>query len=100
MNEISKGLSVPCLLLIYVPGSNIGNLHFLWRVSDSLEPTAHFESSQSVIEEIRKQLPTYHTRAMKKSMFEKFGCIPPSVKPSVLRYFYKSLTGEFYVHVY
>ena len=31
---------------------------------------------------------------MRKAMFSKFGQITPSVKPAVLRYFYRDLTGD------
>ena len=50
--------------------------------------------SSLVIENVRKQLPQYHTRAMRKAMFEKFGRISPAVKPAALRFFYRELTGD------
>ena len=88
------GLRFPCLLLIYSPGGNIGNLHFLWKVPTDSDVTSSFEQSQVVIENIRSQIPRYHTRAMRSAMFEKFGRISPATKPSALRYFYRELTGD------
>ncbi len=90
----SSGLSFSSILLVYQPGGNIGNLHFLWKVPNSGEFTEFLEHSQPVIEAVKKKIPIYHTRAMKTAMFEKFGRISPQVKPAVLRYFYRDLTGK------
>ena len=88
------GLRFPCILLVYSPGSNLGNLHFLWKVPSGADVASSFEQSQSVIERIRSQIPHYHTRAMRSAMYEKFGRISPATKPSALRYFYRELTGD------
>ena len=53
-----------------------------------------FGSSQPVIESIRPNFPVFHTRAMRKELYSKFGRVAPSVKPSVLRHFYHELTGD------
>lgn len=92
---ISAGLSSPSMLLIYSPGGGIRNLQFLWRLPQQYDDVnILFERSQPLIEEIKSKLPIFHTRAMRTSMFQKFGRISPNIKPSVLRYFYKELTGE------
>jgi hypothetical protein len=86
------GFTFHCVLLVYTPGSNIGNQHFLWKVP--VDCGTVFEQSQVVIEKVKALIPQYHTRAMRTAMFEKFGRISPSIKPSSLRYFYKELTGD------
>ena len=90
---ISSGLSFPTILLVYAPGSNVGNAHFLWRVPPDADSAECFEQSQACIEEIKKQLPTFHSRAMRSALYQKFGRVSPHVKPSALHYFYKELTG-------
>ena len=60
---VDSGLNSPCVLLTYVPGSNIGNFNFLWKVPDDIKPVECLELSQSVIEMIKQQIPTFHTRA-------------------------------------
>ena len=90
---INHGLSVPCILLIYAPGSNVGNCHFVWKVSadgDDVTTSASdcFTQSQSVVEKIKDELPVYHSRAMKLAMMKKFGRVIANIKPAVLRYFY------------
>lgn len=90
----ASGLRFPCVLLIYSPGSNIGNLHFIWKVPEECDAATVFERSQPVIENVRFVIPQYHTRAMRAALFEKFGRISPCTKPSALRYFYRELTGD------
>jgi hypothetical protein len=89
----ASGLSSSSILLVYSPGGNVGNLQFLWKVPDSNQVERCFEQSQTVIESIKKHIPVYHTRAMKRAMFEKFGRVTSSLKPAILRYFYRDLTG-------
>ena len=89
----SNGLSVPCVVLMYSAGGNIGNLCFGWKVPDDIDSSIVFENSQSVIEEVKLVIPRYHTRVMRSVMFEKFGRISPATKPAILCYFYKELTG-------
>ncbi len=90
----STGLSFSSILLIYSPGGNICNLHFLWRVPETGEIGNYIQLSQPVIEAIKQNIPVYHTRAMKTAIFKKFGRVSSNVKPSVLRYLYRELTGE------
>ena len=90
---LQEGLSVPTVLLTYSPGSNIGNLHFVWKVPPTLDPVECLEQSQQCIEAVKQNIPVYHTRAMRSALFQKFGRISPTIKPAVMRYFYKSLTG-------
>ena len=47
-----------------------------------------------MIEHLKPPLPQFHTRPMHQAMFEKFGRVSPGIKPAVLRFFYKDLTGD------
>ena len=67
------GFTFHCVLLVYTPGSNIGNQHFLWKVPVDCDFSTVFEQSQVVIEKVKALIPQYHTRAMHTAMFEKFG---------------------------
>ena len=92
-NVKEEGLEIPSVLLVYSTGNNCGNSYFVWHVPDSCLDQA-LANSQSIIEDIKKSLPTYHTRAMRSEFIQKFGRITSAVKPAVLRYFYKDLTGD------
>ena len=96
-NLIETGLSFPAVLLTYCPGSNIGNMQFFMESAASFYGKCHqtvmLFNVQSVIKNVKKMIPTFHTRAMRTAMFEKFAKVSGSVKPAILRYFYKDLTG-------
>ena len=53
-----------------------------------------FSDCQSVIERVKESIPSYHTRAMRKEMFQRFGRLTSTVKPAIMRFVYRSLTGE------
>ena len=89
-SKLKEGLDA---LLIYSTGNNAENSYFLWHVPDSTLEVV-LSRSQSVIEAIKQSIPVYHTRAMQSEFILKFGHITSAVKPAVLRYFYKDLTGD------
>ena len=93
VKKLKAGLSVSALLLIYSSGNNCGNAYFVWHVPDNCLDQA-LKNSQVVIEEIKKHIPVYHTRMMIQEFIQKFGRVTHTVKPAVLRYFYKDLTGD------
>ena len=53
-----------------------------------------FAKSLPIIETIKEKIPTFHTRAMRRILFMKFGRVSPTIKPQVLHYFYHELTGD------
>lgn len=87
----SHGLPFPTALLTYSHGNNIGSFNFIWRVKSTSEST--FSDCQSVIESVKKNIPTYHTRAMRRELFSLFGRLTSSVKPAVMRHIYRTITG-------
>ena len=93
IESLKCGLNVPCILLCYSPGSNIGNQYYLWKVNEGDDILTN---SQQVIDAIKTNLPVYHTRAMRKVLFKKYGRLCPSMKPSALRFLYHDLTGKHY----
>ncbi|CAB3995273.1 Hypothetical predicted protein [Paramuricea clavata] len=50
--------------------------------------------SQHTIEIVKKQIPTFHTRAMRQSLMQKYGRVAPNIKPAVLRSLYRDLTDD------
>ena len=46
------------------------------------------------MELIKPLLPQYHTRAMKRTLFEKFGRVTKAIKPAILRAFYREVSGD------
>ena len=89
-----NGIPSPVVLLTYSSGNNTGNLHFVWKVPVEKEAEECFQNSLAVIEQVKTLMPHFHTRAMRKAMFEEFGRVSPGIKPAVLRIFYKDLAGD------
>ena len=85
------GFRFPKALMSYAHGNNVGNVHFVWRVSGPNESS--FIDSQRVIERAKESIPVYHTRAMRKEMFGVFGRLTPSLKPAVFWHIYRVFTG-------
>ena len=82
------------MYLTYSSGNNVGNSHFVWHISPEISIEESFQSSLSTLESIKAEFPQFHTRAMRKALFEKFGRVCTGIKPAILRYFYRDLTGD------
>ena len=89
----NHGFHFPAVLVTYAHGNNVGNLNFVWKVPSCDESA--FSVSQSVILSLQEKIPMFHTRAMRKAMFQRFGRLMPSVKAAVLRHVYKVITGMY-----
>ena len=88
----SSGLALNAAMLTYMHGNNMGNTHFAWKVPE--QGPDSFSQSQRTIEAVREQIPTFHTRAMRRSLLQKYGRVAPNIKPAVMRSLYRELTGD------
>ena len=84
---------MPVVLATYSPGSNLGNLHWLWRTS-APDISSAFQCCQPILGKIKAEIPSFHTIAMWQAVFGKYGLIFPHVKKSLLRHIYKNLVGD------
>ena len=89
----TNGFPFQVAMLSYAHGNNVGNLHFLWRVGSTDEAT--FMECQKVVEKIKGNIPVYHTRAMRRAMFDVFGRVTSSLKPAAARHLYRVFTGTY-----
>ena len=64
-NLVRNGLSFTSVLLTYSPWSNIGYMHFLWRVPSDVELVQCLEASQHCVETVSQLIPVYHIRQMR-----------------------------------
>ena len=69
-------------------------MHFVWRYDCAESTESVMQRSLPVIEIIKPLLPQYHTRAMRRSLFSKFGRVTKGIKPAVLRAFYREISGD------
>ena len=95
VEEIRKGLRVPLVHVTYSPGSNIGNIHWIWH-SDATSIDNALQRVQPIIEHLKQNIPQYHTRAMRREAYAKFGLVMATTNKSVLRHLYKSVLRHLY----
>ena len=93
LEGLKNGLGFPLVHVTYAPGGSVGNLHWIWHSTASSIDEA-LMTAQPIIENLKKSIPQFHTRAMRRAAYEKFGLVMPSTRKSVLRHLYKSLVGD------
>ena len=97
VQDLRKGLTVATVLYTFSLGSNLGNYLFLWRIPHGVSLEAATNENVRIINEIKKSLPIYHSRALKKAFIHRFGLLTGGVKSYVLRQIYRELIGM-YLH--
>ena len=95
VQDLKKGLSTPCILYTASLGSNLGNHLFLWKIPHGVTLEAATTENIRIIDSIKRALPTYHSRAMRREFMNRFGLITGRVKSHVLRKIYQELTGVY-----
>ena len=88
-----KGLKVRYRCIRYTHVSGKTTLNFVWRVPVYDEKTEVLNKSSELKDSILKEIPLYHTRAMRREFVQSFGSVC-NVKSCVLREAYKRLTGD------
>ena len=88
----NQGMVVPvkCVKYSYTGGRN--HLHFLWKIPETLTESDMLKNL-SIAQQLRKKLPTFHSRAMRQEFINSFGRFASS-KPAFLREAYRRLTGD------
>ena len=86
---LQLGLNVAIVHVQYSPGSNNGDLHWICQCIASNIDDA-LKICHPIIENLKKDIPQYHTIAMRYA-FELFGLVSPNTKKSIFRHLYKEL---------
>lgn len=79
VEELRRALHVPLVHVTYSPGSNVGNIHWIWQ-SDASSVDNALQTVQPLIERLKQNIPQYHTRAMRREAYAKFGLVPANTK--------------------
>jgi hypothetical protein len=92
--EFVHKMKVPCKAILYTHSdSGPANLHFLWRVSEFIEQGELLNEAHTISKTIVKDLPKYHSRALRKEFTDCFGRAT-NCKAAFLREAYHRLTGD------
>ncbi|KAK3094620.1 hypothetical protein FSP39_004120 [Pinctada imbricata] len=73
----------------YSSGGPHESLHFIWKCSKMLD----LQQANKVIHEIERNIPIYHTRAMRRDFRDRFSLVCKAT-PSVMNEMYRHLTGD------
>ena len=68
-------------------------MHFVWKIPDDLTETELLQRNMTIQQELKKCLPRYHTRAMRRAFIHSFGKVTHA-KPAFLREAYRRLTDD------
>jgi hypothetical protein len=95
LDNMKHGLTYKCVHLKFSAGNNLGSHNFLWRILVNISDTDNdlVQKNTDVIQSLNKDLPSYHTRAMRRAFINKASLLC-NVNASNARYIYKSLAGD------
>lgn len=86
-------LVFPSKTVRYSHSGSSSHLHFVWTVNTSDSETRHQQHNDNNKETIKKELPKYHSQAMRHDFIGSFGRTT-GTKVAVLRDAYRRLTGD------
>ena len=90
MRDLEKGLPIPSIL--YTCSYRL-NYHYLWKIPEGVTIESATNENMHIISQIKEELPSYHSRALKRAFIDRCGLIAPGVKSHVVRQIYRELTG-------
>lgn len=93
IDNLHMGLTYKCVFLRIARGSNLGTHNFLWRIPISSKDEEYLTKNPEIIMKITKDLPLYHTRAMRREFVQKAALIHKLPSHSA-RQIYKHLTND------
>lgn len=95
LDNMKHGLPYKCVHLKFSAGNNLESHNFLWKIPGGVSETDSdvMQKNSDVIQNLSKDLPEYHTRAMRRAFMSKASLLC-SLKLSDARYIYKSLAGD------
>ena len=94
LSLLKRGLSVHTAKLTYSHGNSVGNLNFIWKIPSANSDENILSQSQHVIEICKQKIPSFHTRLMRQTLYSKYGRVTHTMKKSVMRSFYRELSGD------
>lgn len=95
LDNMKQGLPYKCVHLKFSSGNNLGSHNFLWRIPGNILESDDelLQKNTDVIQSLGKDLPSFHTRAMRRAFIQKASLIC-NLKASNARFIYKSLAGD------
>lgn len=93
IDNLKSGIPYKCMHLKFSAGNNLGSHNFIWRVGGIKSESEVLNKNAELVQSLNKELPTYHTRAMRRAFMQKASLIC-NVQTKEARYIYKHLSGD------
>ena len=93
VDNLSQGIPYKCILYRVSAGNNLVTHNFLWRIPNGLDDETVLAKNTEIIQKLTHDMPTYHTRAMRRQFVQKAALIC-NVKSMHARQVYRLLTGD------
>ena len=92
-HNYNKGLVVTSKCVLYTFSGGKNHLHFIWKIPSIASESELLQKNFTIQQDLKKDLPTYHTRAMRREFIHTFGTVTHA-KAAFLREAYRRLTGD------
>ena len=78
-----NGLPLKTVFFTYAAGNNVGNYHYIWKVPEDSSEAEMLKELSRIEAQIHNDLPTFHTRMMRKQFSSLVGrLVRPKKKKS------------------
>ena len=94
IDQLSNGIPLPLQLFkfTYSSGNNLGNTHFLWKISDEMDSDKQLEKNYHIVDH-KSDIKVYHSRAMRNDFKAICGRVS-NMKPAIARELYRRYVGD------
>ena len=86
-------MSYPVAVYRYSVGGSVGTIVLLWKLPLGISVSDCTSRCNSVVEDLKPQIPQYHTRQMRRTFADQCSNVT-RITPSVRRYMYSFLSGD------
>lgn len=93
IDNLKCGISYKCMHLKIAAGNNLGAHNFIWRIRSDVPESEMFNENNDVVQSLTREVPLYHTRAMRRLFMEK-ASLMCNIKSKDARYIYRELSGD------
>lgn len=90
---LKSGLPYKCMHLTFSTSNNLGSHNFIWRIPSNAVESDTVAKNTEVIQSWKEELPSYHTRALRRNFIRKASLIC-NLKAKEARFIYRQLAGD------
>ena len=85
LQDLTEGLSVPCILYTASLGSNLGNNGFLGKILHGITLELATTQNVHIIDNMKRVLLTFYSRALRRGFINRIGLVSSGAKSHVFQ---------------